>query len=657
MRRPTKTCPWLPSSLISVLLLVPLGACTQQRQPPPAEQVDRQALANDSLAMARLYEEWQHSLQSQSVKRGANEQMPLDLVDEAQYRFVKNRLKASGLNPLNAPRLFSRLEELHSVVRLPARPSVAPVRAAAATGAGEAWCGHMIPLGGAGGDETRVHFQGTALASCFNGSDYGYVDATAYATDKARTTFELLATESHEEYAGKVLETAPVSVTLPRQSGRELVVDSLALAFNEETGQDHFTYTSVSASLHGNTPMEGDLVVEHPRELLEGHPWDKSIRLCLERGAISGSLDCDYGSIYIRPDGEWQPFPGSGAVGIAAVDVAATRASTRPDGSTTWTPDKSAFWEPAVKPFDPARFQVPMRGKFVPHVLPECQVEKVTSKVVAVLTESGGWCEAGSSSGTLVGKGELPWKPSTSPGNYPFDGILDFGKGNCLENAQGVRLEMWVYAEGHCPDPYGGEPEYFRCPSKKEVKPVDYTRVCMAEGTQVSKPDGTRVPVERVKVGDKLLANGDGLALTVTTVHRGGESKPLVKLRDEAGREVRVTETHPMMTVARGLVQARELSVGEAVLTRTGASRLVAVERVPYDGRVYNFALGTPEELARAGSGANMLYANGFLVGDSESQQALEKQKRVDARAVLARLNGAWHQDYQLSQARGHARR
>jgi len=36
----------------------------------------------------------------------------------------------------------------------------------------------------------------------------------------------------------------------------------------------------------------------------------------------------------------------------------------------------------------------------------------------------------------------------------------------------------------------------------------------------------------------------------------GGERHPLVKLRDEEGREVRVTDTHPMVTAARGVVQA-----------------------------------------------------------------------------------------------------
>lgn len=109
-----------------------------------------------------------------------------------------------------------------------------------------------------------------------------------------------------------------------------------------------------------------------------------------------------------------------------------------------------------------------------------------------------------------------------------------------------------------------------------------------------------------------------------------------------------------MVTLARGVVQAGELTVGDAVLTRTGARKLVAVERVPYGGLVYNFALGTPEELAGLGPEARTLYADGFLVGDSQMQEALEKTRRVDSRAVLARLNGAWHQDFQLAQARRH---
>lgn len=650
---------------LTLMMLAALGAaCGQQRQPPPTELMDRQQLAEDSRVMARHYAQWQASLRSQALKSGDNEQMPLDLSNVEHYRFVMNRLAASGLSALNAPRLFLRLEELHRRLPLPERPMSAPVGAPVPAPAGEVLaagaqatgdgtgCGHMIPFGATGGDATHARFQGTGLTSCFGGSDYGYVDLSAYATDAAQTVFELLASESHEEYGGKVLETPPVSVSVERQEGRQLLVDSLAMAFNETTGEEQFTYTSVTATLHP-APGAGpsDFVLEHPRELLDESP-DKAIRICLERGSIHGFLDCDYGSVRIHPDGTWQPFPGSGATGIAAVDAAASKATTAGGGTPTWIPDRSAFWRPAVQPFDTSRFQVPFRGRFVPHVLEECTVTKVTSKVAAILMDSGGWCEAGSAPGTIVGKGQLPWTAPTHPGEYPFDGILDFGTGNCLNNAQNVRLEIWAYAEGTCPDPWGGEPEPFRCPSKTEVKPVDYKKVCMAEGTRVTRADGKSVPVERVKPGEKLLANGQGLALTVTTVHRGGERNPLVKLRDEQGREVRVTDTHPLVTAARGVVQAGELKVGDAVLTRTGARKLVAVERVPYEGLVYNFSLGTSEELAHLGPEARTLYADGFLVGDSQMQTELEKQKRVDARAVVERLHGAWHEDFRLARAR-----
>ena len=636
------------SPLLSLVVLAALGVgCGQQRQSPPVAPVDRQVLAEDSRAMAGRYAQWRKSVHAQSFKNSPNASMPVDLGDPVQYRFVMNRLQSAGLSTVTAPRLFVRLANLRARARPLAEP--AKVGALQTSTPEQPWCGHMIPLGASGSDASLARFEGTGLTSCFNGSDYGYVDVNAFSTNSTQNVFTLIASESHEEYAGKVLETAPLHLALARSHEEELFVDSLAMAFNEATGQEHLTYTSVSATLDPETG-DGEILVEHPKELMVPSAEDKAIRMCLERGSIHGSLDCDYGTVRKNPDGTFTPFVSTGGTGIAAVDKDATLASHAEGGTSTWTADPNAYWEPAEGlVYDKARFQVPARGVFKPTLLPECQVEKVTSKVAALLLDSGGWCEGGYTTGTLVGKGELPWKTPTLPGEYPFNGIMDFGAGNCVDNAQNVRLEMWVYAEGTCPDPFGGEPEPFRIPSKRVVEPVDYTRLCMAEGTQVETADGKRVVVEQVKVGDKLLANGKGLALTVTTVSRGGESKPLMKLRDERGHEVMVTDTHPMVTAKRGLVQAGELKVGEAVLTNSGPAKLVAVARVPYQGSVYNFALGTPEELAKAGPEARTMFANGFLVGDSLSQQALDKAHRVDARAVLTKLHGAWHQDYRLS--------
>jgi len=213
MRTPLKRVPRCVSSLLSLALLATLAVgCSQQRQPPPLEAVDKQVLAEDSRAMAGRYAEWRKMLHAQSGQGTANAQMPLDLNDPVQYRFVMNRLKAAGLSALNAPRLFARLAERKTRLPLPVRPMAEPGKVGAQqTPSEQAWCGHMIPLGTSGSDASTLRFEGTSLSSCFGGSDYGFVDFNAYSTNSDQTVFDLLASEAQEEYAAKVLETA----TLP----------------------------------------------------------------------------------------------------------------------------------------------------------------------------------------------------------------------------------------------------------------------------------------------------------------------------------------------------------------------------------------------------------------------------------------------------------
>ncbi|HSP79405.1 MAG TPA: Hint domain-containing protein, partial [Myxococcaceae bacterium] len=480
-------------------------------------------------------------------------------------------------------------------------------------------------------------------------------DISAYATDEARTDFALLASESYEEYAGKVLETPTLQLSLERGSGRQLLVDSLFLSFDERTGQQHVSYVLVWASSTGGG---GGIHLEHPRDLGDDLPHEQgTVRLCLERGSMHGFLDCDYGAVRAEPDGGFTPFLSTGNTGMAAIDAEASRATLEDGGTRTWIADPSAYWEPPPpQVFDPRRFQVPVRGTFVTGEGADCEVTYKDAWVVALLEESGGVCVGGQNPDTVVGlKEELPWTTPTTPGEYPFDGIVDFGIDNCLQQNQDIRLQIWVFAGGTCN--VGGTPVNFYCPAKKEVTQMDYKRVCLAEGTQVLAADGSPVRVEQVKVGDKLLSSASGRVLTVTTVSRGGEGKPLVKLKDEAGQEVMMTETHPVVTVARGVVQAGEVAPGDEVLTRSGPRKLVAVERVPHEGMVYNVALGTEEELARAGGPeARTLFANGFLVGDSYLQSELEKARRTDTREVLARLHQRWHRDFRLHRAKQNRR-
>jgi hypothetical protein len=649
---------------LAALSMFGAAGCGQQKAPSQVI-VDKQALEADSLHMARLYAQWDEDVRAQAGNSGnkARGEMPIDLGDDTQYRFLKNRLLASGSTPDNSPQLFERIEKLRKEKKaaIPgkvSRKDMITSTTAAGAQRENPWCGHLLPLTDVeSSDAAQARFQTFGLVTCFNGSDYAFADVNAFATDAKRTQFRALGTQSLEDYAGAVLETPKLNLDLKTNPQELLIVDSVAIAFNEATGESHLSYAVSESSVvslgnsggGGVDPEVNTISSQHPRELIGSHYQDNPIRTCLERGGITGYLDCDYTTGNHDPNtGIFKPFA-KPFTGVSAVDP---EASKPPAGA--WVAKKGDYWAPTGG-YDATRLYVPMRGEYRTRLPSNCVLDKVESDASIILLQSGGRCTAGNRPGTAVLSGSLPFKGAYQDTYYrthhvvPYDGLADFGK-DCLDHLQNVSLYMRATVKSTCHIGFSGYP-YIRS-RFHSIQNLDFRNACLAEGTKVTTAEGKTVTVEQVKVGDKLLANGNGLALTVTTVSRGGERKPMVKLLDEQGGEVMVTETHPMVTAKRGVVQAGELKAGDALLTRTGATKLVGVERVSYSGDVFNFALGTPEELAKAGPQARTLYANGFLVGDSHLQSELEKARKLDAREVLSKLNGAWHEDFRREQAR-----
>lgn len=642
----------LPRLLTALVGLSMFGVgCSQQKA--PAQQVDRQALAAESVHMSRLYSQWQKQVDAQArggVKKGGS-QMPIDLSDDTQYGFVKARLAAAGNTPENSPQLFRRLEKARKDKKIggPRTAREDMLTATDTTASPErAWCGHLLPLSDVdSGSSSEARFQATSLISCFNGSDYAYADVTAFATNPEQTQFRVLGSQSLEEYAGAVLETPPVDFSMKVGTGEMLVVDSVAMAFDESSGETYFSYAMTESSVVATGVIDINyLEFSHPRQLIGSHLADNPIRTCLERGAIAGFMDCDYTSGSKDPvSGNFLPFARP-YTGIAAVDA---ETSLRTD---IWTAARNSYWEPTGG-YDVSHLYLPMRGEYLVSVPEDCTLNTFDSEVVVVLMERGGMCAAGKDPGTSVAKGSLPFQTPYRDGYYPsrmhapIDGLVDFGK-DCLSAYQNARLMLRSTVKATCPT----APTNYTRSRYMDIYNVDWNNACLAKGTRVMKADGRTVAVEDVKRGDKLLANDKGLALTVTAVSRGGESKPMVKLRDDHGGEALVTATHPMVTAKHGVVQAGELKAGESLRTRTGTATLVSVERVPYSGDVFNFALGTPEELASVGPEAHTMYANGYLVGDSLMQTTLEKQRVREASEVLTKLDSAWREDFQRHQAR-----
>jgi intein/homing endonuclease len=181
---------------------------------------------------------------------------------------------------------------------------------------------------------------------------------------------------------------------------------------------------------------------------------------------------------------------------------------------------------------------------------------------------------------------------------------------------------------------------------------VDILDGCLAKGTRIRLADGTEREVESFSGGGKENVRsgrspvGSGRRVLGNT--RGVEPIPVVRIEDGDGRSLLLTEKHPVVT-QDGVVAARDLEVGDVVLTEAGPRELVMVGRQRYDDEIFNLKLDGSEDEVTAGE--TTMYANGFLVGDARlqrhlSRQAMERRTERSAAEILEQLPPAWHRDF-----------
>lgn len=165
---------------------------------------------------------------------------------------------------------------------------------------------------------------------------------------------------------------------------------------------------------------------------------------------------------------------------------------------------------------------------------------------------------------------------------------------------------------------------------------------CLAAETRIKRADGAWQPIATLAHAKRSTVAGDeGRFLTIANGTVGTEETPMVRIRDDKEHVLLLTEGHPVILHGGRVVLAKRLAVGDTVITDEGPSRLVAVDRVPYRGKVYNLEL---EDSGRA-DGATM-FAEHILVGDARMQQYYGERDRDERPNVLATLPREWHEDY-----------
>jgi intein/homing endonuclease len=88
---------------------------------------------------------------------------------------------------------------------------------------------------------------------------------------------------------------------------------------------------------------------------------------------------------------------------------------------------------------------------------------------------------------------------------------------------------------------------------------IDVSMGCFTAGQLVTMSDGTRKPIEDVRVGDRVLTH-KGRARRVTETHRRFYKGPLYEIRAEAHETIRCTAQHPFLTVTASEAKSRPSS-------------------------------------------------------------------------------------------------
>ncbi len=609
---------------------------TEESDTVPAKEV----LAVDEQYMAGLLK-----------ARGGESSMHVDLSDDAQYGFVIHRFLAAGKNPDNSPELFKRLEARRNSLRGEVHGILGTASSALTTDV----CGHALPT-----IESKVAggslFKGSSLGSCKGGVDYMYSDLDTYYTNKDGTGYTDVDFTYGEDYTGGIgfRVNAP---DLTIAAGKVYALSSMLYAA-DATG-DAIIYT-LNNSLVANQPPR--VAVTHPTEQYndpvtntdDADPVNNFLgrtRFCIQRGGT----DCDYAAVNAAGQAWWQ-----NPVGIGVTKVPPTM---------PWT--AAQIWA-APAAFNPKHMYIPLVGSFDAGTDMNGSACKITKFLEATTAKiflfdkvgvfnTGAVCKiaadqsaANDNSALLTAlKAGLNQVGSGQSSTMNFKLLADFGV-DCTGYEQRVVLHIDIKAVTTCsgaiksanwPGPLNGN---------NKISPLDFKNSCVAEGTRVLRSDGTYVAIERVEAGERIIADQSGVALTVMGVSVGHEDEPVVRVLDDQGHGLLITAKHPVVTASKSLVAAGQLQVGDKVMTEYGISTIASVSREDYAGRVYNLTVGNRGELAslKNPDEQRTMYANGFLIGDSDMQWNMGQLKQNMSIDPISKLPEVWHNDYKNSVVR-----
>jgi len=560
-------------ALVSTLMLAPVLACGVDSQSPDSEPTAD--LEQELPTADELVADAQY-MRELFEDREEQRSLALDLADDQQYRFLINRLHSAGLTSSNAPELMGRVER----ARLRAMNDLVPRTTDR--------CDMFVT----NHDAPEGTLSTIGRSSCVDGSDYSFVQVCHY-----DNLGNLLDCAVDEEFGGGIVTDVFTETVVP-----EGYADGIS--YQVAAATEEFYYYVMPLTVTTGTQLK--LQMQHPANLT----GSTDVQVCLERS--TDATDCDYKHAYSGScsgnslcSATNQTFPVRNADGSGSYDD--TNLYMPLQTSTTFT------------------HTLPSSGAVI-----NSAKAWLTLKTAGDSTPAGGLCTADFTSSPYL---------LIAPNNQiskklvinPF--ALDMGNAlwpdHCVDHRAAVDLHVEVNVQT------GASARTYSFDSSTNFSALSIAWGCLPPGTPITLADGMEVPIERIALGDKVLADDDGGVLTVVDVMQGKEDEPLVVVEDSLGHVVEMTATHPVPTLGRGGLEARELRVGDRLDTDDGVAHVVSVTRKDYEGPVWNLVLGTPEELETRGESTTMV-ANHVVVGDARMQGVIKAERTAAAETARA---------------------
>ncbi|HYO71918.1 MAG TPA: Hint domain-containing protein, partial [Archangium sp.] len=486
---------------------------------------ERGRLSKDEWATHMADQRYLHGLARPNVR------IRLNLADQRQYRFAMARLKLAGKTPGNSPYLFQAMEQRrqkHLARGFQAGLLPTPERGLQSTGGTSEM--HFIETASIG-ESTAVANDGTGTASStfpggafYTYADINYTDVSGYPLGDLGWV---------EEFDGGYSVTVSNTADLSQTSLTRYSVSSYKIEDSAEGFTDSYIFTEMGADNGAPVPEKPSMSIPLVQAPLDVKLNDGIISVCLNR---TWTQDCDYdltGSLHAVK----LPLKGSLTIQSSHTFDEATINKIRTDLNNK-------------QPVDDA------------------------GHIKLILTKGGGGCDVVDGN-TLVASMSQFWNRvtlSTNKKTFYWDltgtNAAFFDEG-CRQVQDRVKLTARIFL----PLISGGlkhsssitlsnDDNVFRPVYK--FKPITITNSCLAAGTEIELAAGGSTPIESLKVGDRA-SNPYRDSLTVMDTAIGIEPVPMVRIRDEAGRTLLMTEMHPIQVVTRGMVQARSLQEGDLV--------------------------------------------------------------------------------------------